>query len=475
MRKSVVTLLTAFAGGLFSLGVYQFFIPERNTYQIVQQTPPAKYTNYEPFIVPNVDFTIAAEKTVNAVVHIKTWSKVQTSRYMDPIEQFFFGNPYGGRNIPQVGTGSGVIISNDGYIITNNHVVQNADELEVTLNDKRTYKGKIVGTDPNTDLAVVKIEENNLPVITMANSDQLKVGEWVLAVGNPFNLTSTVTAGIVSAKGRNIDIIRENYKIESFIQTDAVVNPGNSGGALVNINGELVGLNTAIQTHTGSFEGYAFAIPSNLVNKVATDIIEFGKVQRGILGVNIRDIDNDFAKQRGLQVLQGVWVENPLTGGAAEEAGIKSGDIITNINDVKVSSVAELQETVGLHRPGDKIKVTVFRDGEIKDIPVTLKNKSGELSLETKGDMTKKLGATFEAMSETELRKFGLRNGLKVKEVTGGKLRGAGIRSGYIITEVNGKPIRTLEDLENALSAVSEYYYIGGIYPNGERVFYSFN
>lgn len=476
MRKTVATLLTAFAGGLFSLGVYHFVTPEKNVYPVVQQTsPPVYHTSYDPAVSSNIDFTVAAERTVNAVVHIKTTMKVPASRYVDPLEQFFFGSPYGNRNTPQVGAGSGVILTQDGYIITNNHVVENSSDIEVTLNNKRTYKGKVVGKDPNTDLAVIKIEEQGLPVIPLANSDQVKVGEWVLAVGNPFNLTSTVTAGIVSAKGRNIDIIQGNYKIESFIQTDAVVNPGNSGGALVNMNGELVGLNTAIQTHTGSYEGYAFAIPSNLVKKVATDIIEFGSVQRGLLGVNIRDIDYDFARQKGIDHLQGVWVEQPIAGGAAQEAGIRSGDIITSINDVPVNSVAALQENVGLHRPGDKIKVTVNRSGDTKDILVTLKNKSGNLDMETAQDVSRQLGAKFEEIAEADLRKIGIRNGVRVKELVNGKLRMAGIRPGYIITEVNGHNITSVSDLNEALADNENGLYIGGVYPSGERVFYSFN
>jgi len=472
----MATVLSAFAGGLLSLGVYRMAVPERTVYQVVEPQTQAKYTEFNgPVIVPGTDFTIAAERTVNSVVHIKTLTKVATSRYIDPWEEFFFGNP-NRRNMPQMGAGSGVIMTADGYIITNNHVVYGADEIEVSLNDKRSYKGKVVGTDPNTDLAVVKIEETNLPVMPFANSDQVKVGEWVLAVGNPFNLTSTVTAGIVSAKGRNIDIIQENYKIESFIQTDAVVNPGNSGGALVNVNGELVGLNTAIQTHTGSYEGYSFAIPSNLVRKVAHDIIEFGTVQRGLLGVNIREITYDFAKEKGIGRLEGVWVEAPLAGGAAEEAGIRSGDIILMINDVPVNSVSSLQENVGLHRPGDKLKVTVNRDGARKDITVTLKNKTGNTELVDKPtEVNQQLGARFEEMSETDLSKLGLRNGIRVSEVTNGKLRAAGVKPGYVITEVNGRTVRNLDDLTIALNNSRGYIYIGGMYPSGEKVYYSFN
>ena len=288
----MLNIITAFAGGAIALGAYTAFGPSKIQYQIVEkESPIPHYSSYIPNTENSIDFTNAAENSVNAVVHIKTVATVQTRQYTDPFEQFFFGSPFGNpqRQMPRMGSGSGVIISDDGYIITNNHVVFNAEQIEVTLNNKKTYTAKIVGTDPNTDLAVIKIDETNLPIIPFGNSNDLRLGEWVLAVGNPFNLTSTVTAGIVSATGRNIDIIRENYKIESFIQTDAVVNPGNSGGALVNTRGELVGINTAIQSHTGSFEGYSFAIPANLARKIAQDIIEFGSPQRGLLGVNIRD------------------------------------------------------------------------------------------------------------------------------------------------------------------------------------------
>jgi serine protease Do len=299
MKKNVSTVLSAFAGGVLALGAYHFIVPGKNTIQIVENhQAPTRFTD-DQFIPPggSKDFVLASEKTVNAVVHIKTVTKKKNTSYSDPFEQFFFGNPYGNQG-PQMGSGSGIVITDDGYIVTNNHVIADADEIEVTLNDKRTFKGKLIGTDPNTDIAVVKIETTGMPFIAFSNSDDIKVGEWVLAVGNPFNLTSTVTAGIVSAKGRNIDIIQSNYKIESFIQTDAAVNPGNSGGALVNTNGELVGMNTAIQTHTGSYEGYSFAIPANLVKKVAMDLIEFGTVQRGLLGVNIKEIDADFANKK---------------------------------------------------------------------------------------------------------------------------------------------------------------------------------
>jgi Do/DeqQ family serine protease len=376
-----------------------------------------------------------------------------------------------------MGSGSGVIISDDGYIVTNNHVIADADQIEVTLNDKRTYKGKLIGTDPNTDIAVIKIDETAMPFVAFSNSDDIKVGEWVLAVGNPFNLTSTVTAGIVSAKGRNIDIIQSNYKIESFIQTDAAVNPGNSGGALVNTNGELVGINTAIQTHTGSFEGYSFAIPSNLVKKVAMDLIEFGTVQRGLLGVNIREIDASFADQKGLKQLEGVWVEGSTPGSAAEDAGIRQGDVILKVGETSVNTVAGLQEHIGLYRPGDQVTLTIKRDGELKEITATLKNKQGNTQAINKpASVNALLGATFEEADAGVMNTLGLKNGVQVAEVTGGKLRSAGVRPGFIVTEINGKAVNSPEEIDKLLESNTKgYYIIGGFYPNGDKVVYSFN
>jgi len=476
MKNRFGTVMAALAGGLLSLGIYTRFVPNQTVVQVAPAPVIKTSTDVLPVPISGVDFTLAAERTVNGVVHIKTITKAtRTQRYMDPFEQFFFGNPYH-REIPQMGAGSGVIITEDGYIITNNHVIDRADEIEVTLNDKRTYKAKVIGADPNTDLAVIKIDETGLPVVPFGNSDNVKVGEWVLAVGNPFNLTSTVTAGIVSAKGRNIDIIQENYKIESFIQTDAAVNPGNSGGALVNTSGELVGINTAISSHTGSYEGYAFAIPSNLVQKVARDLIEFGTVQRGLLGVNIKEINAEFARNKGIQMLEGVWVEAPIAGGAAEEAGIRSGDIILQVNGVKVNSVAALQEQIGLYRPGDRVKLLVNRSGKQEEVVAVLKNKTGTTQLLDKpAEVNSLLGARFRPLGEEELQKYKLPHGVMVEEVTNGKLRNAGVKAGYIITEINGKQVKSIDDLTQALNSSKGIYYIGGMYKTGEKVYYSFN
>jgi len=324
------------------------------------------------------NFTEAAKKAMPVVVHIKATAGRKSvnndgSQRRDPFGGFFgedfFGRPRG----PQMGSGSGVIISPDGYIVTNNHVVSFADELEVTTYDNRVFKGRVIGTDPGTDLAVIKIEENNLPTLQYANSDQAQVGEWVLAVGNPFDLTSTVTAGIISAKGRNINIIQERNRIEAFIQTDAAVNPGNSGGALVDDKGRLLGINTAIATQTGSYAGYSFAIPVNMMNKIANDIIKFGSYQRAYLGISINEMDAELSDELGVNISQGVFVEGLANGGAAEYAGILPRDIITAVNSRPIRTIPELQEVVGTAKVGDVLNVTVNRKGKVQNIPVQLK------------------------------------------------------------------------------------------------------
>ncbi len=316
------------------------------------------------------DFADAAEKATPSVVHITATSGRSEQESTGTPLDFFFGNP--GQGGPRGGTGSGVIYSSDGYIITNNHVIEDASNIEVTLSNNRTYKAEVVGTEAQADLAVLKIDARQLPTLKQADSDRARIGEWVLAVGNPFDLNSTVTAGIISAKGRDIGIIRGNTSIESFIQTDAAVNPGNSGGALIDAQGRLLGINTAIATQTGSYSGYSFAIPVNFMNKIAQDIIEFGSYQRGFLGINIRNLNNDLANELGLNITQGVLVSNLVEGGAAEYAGIKVDDVIIKVNGMQVNSAPKLQELVGTKRQGEKVTITVNRSGKIKEIPVTL-------------------------------------------------------------------------------------------------------
>lgn len=444
---------------------------------------PASYANFKNASrAGDTDFTVAAELTVNAVVHVKVKSEVMQSRGFsgDPFFEYFFG-PQFRQQQPQIreGAGSGVIISSDGYIVTNNHVIDNSKEIEVVLNDKRSFTAKVVGSDPNTDIALLKIEEKDLPFIIFGNSDSLKVGEWVLAVGNPFNLTSTVTAGIVSAKARNINILNAAMKIESFIQTDAAVNPGNSGGALVNTRGELVGINTAIASQTGSFAGYSFAVPSSIVQKVVSDIRQFGVVQRAVLGVEIRDINGELAKEKNIKTFDGAYVANVVESSAADKAGVKSGDIITNVNGVAVKSVAQLQEQVGRYRPGDKIFIEILRDNKKQKLNVELKNRQGNTELVSSDVNIDLLGATFKEADSKTKEKFGVDYGVEVKSVGKGKFSNAGIKNGYIILKINNIRMSSEKDIETAMKAVmdnadqNKVLWITGFYPNGKTAYYA--
>lgn len=435
--------------------------------------------NYAP-----TDFTLAAEKSINAVVHVRIMKNVQ--RYnndIDPLLHFFFGpqTPMQQQrpDTPQeAGSGSGVIISNDGYIVTNNHVIDNADAIEITLNDKRTFEAKLIGTDPTTDIALLKIEGENLQSLHFGNSDAMKVGEWVLAVGNPFNLTSTVTAGIISAKSRNIGIIGTNgnrMSIESFIQTDAAVNPGNSGGALVNTHGELIGINTAIASTTGSYSGYSFAVPATIVQKVTQDLKMYGEVQRALLGIQIHDITSKIQKQHNLENTNGVYVAGVTDGGAAKDAGIKEGDVILSVDGESTNSVAELQEKIGRKRPGETVKIELTRDGETKHYIVTLRNIRGTTDVVKAGTDDKLLGATFEKVSDEQLNRLHIRYGIKVTKLAEGKLKQCGVKEGYIITKANRQPITSVNDFEQIVAQTSDGLFISGIYPNGKVAYYAIN
>jgi len=380
MKQLTTLFFAALLGGMFALGGSLLLSPQTAESDSLDQERLGKLANYNVGKIQNSPFNFvkAAEIGMPAVVHIaakQTQSRTAPSGYEKNLDDMFrdFMNPFGGVPSPRQGTGSGVIVDQYGYIVTNNHVVEFADEFEVTLYDKRKFKAQLVGTDPTTDLAVLKIESNMLPVLDYGNSDKAKVGEWVLAVGNPFDLTSTVTAGIISAKGRNIDILGGRTAIESFIQTDAVVNPGNSGGALINKDGLLIGINTAIKTRTGSYAGYSFAVPSSIVKKVVEDLITHGSAQRGFLGINIDDLDDETAKELGLNFSEGVYVVSLVERGSAIKAGILPGDVITGVNGTSVSSAPELQEQVGTKRPGDIVLLDVNRRGKEKTIKVLLK------------------------------------------------------------------------------------------------------
>jgi serine protease Do len=429
------------------------------------------------YIPPNApDFVNAAEETVNAVVHIKT-KMTRKSEVYDFFYDFFGQSPQNGYRQPvYTASGSGVIISGDGYIVTNNHVVDGANEIEVILNDKRSFSAELIGNDASTDLAVIKIEEEDLPYLQFGNSDNVKVGEWVLAVGNPFNLTSTVTAGIVSAKARNINILGRgnNSAIESFIQTDAAVNRGNSGGALVNTNGQLIGINAAIASNTGSYTGYAFAIPSNLAQKVVGDLIQFGEAQRGFLGVSIAEMNAGLAAEKGMDEIKGVYVVSVIEDGAADKAGIGEGSVVLMIEGQEVNSTAELMSKVAQHRPGEIINVTVFDDGDVEEYSLTLRNLYGSTKIVSEKDemFVKELGAAFTTPDQDLMKDLGIEYGMQIAALKGGALSKKGIEKGFIIERLNKQEIRNLDDIKDAVSNVNGGLLIEGIYPGGQRVYY---
>ena len=441
----------------------------------------AQLTNYTNIASASaVDLTTAAESVVNSVVHVKVTQDGEEYIQVDPFKYFFYGQQGERKQMPDKhGSGSGVVISSDGYIVTNNHVIDRASEIQITTHNNETYTAEVIGTDPATDLALLKIQSDGLTPARIANSDEAKLGEWVLAVGNPFNLNSTVTAGIVSAKGRNINILPRdagtNYSpVESFIQTDAAVNPGNSGGALVNAKGELIGINTAIKSPTGSYSGYAFAVPSNIAVKVVEDLIEFGTVQRGYIGVSIRTIDQNIIDEYELEVNEGVFIAGLLENGAADEAGIEEGDVILKVGDIAVDQVSELQEQISRFRPGDKVSVTLNRNGKVVSKQVVLRNRHGNTDIVEEEDnkLAVELGAEFQELSNEEMEALNIDNGVKITRMNGGKLRSSGIREGYIIQKIDSRKIESLEDLETALKGKKGGVLFEGLYPNGKQAYY---
>jgi len=429
------------------------------------------------FQADQFNFTLAAENTVHAVVHVKT-KFTRDAQYSNPFYEFFFGDRYQRPQREVQGMGSGVIISSDGYIVTNNHVVESADNVAVTLNDGRTLEAKIVGTDPATDLALLKIDAKDLPHLKFGNSQDIKLGEWVLAVGNPFDIGTTVTAGIVSAKGRNIGILRERGEnnqlaIESFIQTDAAVNKGNSGGALVNIEGDLIGINAAIASPTGSYSGYSFAIPAAIAKKVVEDLIKYGEVQRAMLNVQISNVNDQVAEEFDLETYEGALVRAVGRDGAADKAGIKPGDVIVSVDGDKIKDVAQLQTTINSYRPGDEVTVTVKRDGEEKQFDVTLRNRQGSTELVTSEQTLEKLGAKFKPIDERLKQRIGISYGVQVVSLEDGALSKADIREGFIITAIEGRKIRNVNDIKQIFSEVpaGSKVRVEGLYPGGDYVY----
>lgn len=518
MWKNVlgVVLVAAISTGA-AVGTSAYLMNKKQPVYLTDSTntfnQPVRYAGLNAVAAENTDFTKAAESTVHGVVHIKATTNAKQyadegrgqQQYVDPFEYFFgFGGRGGGGGFqrpqpqPRVGSGSGVIISTDGYIITNNHVIDGADELEVTLNDNQKYPAKLIGTDPTTDIALIKVDAKDLPTIPFGDSEVLKVGEWVLAVGNPFNLTSTVTAGIVSAKGRGISMGSDRSKIESFIQTDAAVNPGNSGGALVNTKGELVGINTAIYSETGNFAGYSFAVPISIAGKVASDLKQYGTVQRAILGVlmmSVGDIADQLsypnldsklkeeltALKAKIKVSEGACVSDFAERSSAKEAGLEKGDVIIAVNGAKVKNANALQEQISKYRPGDKVEITVDRSGTNKKFTVELRNAQGSTSVvKNVGDNSADvLGAAFKALTDNQKRELGVSYGVEVTGLLKGKMKDAGIQKGFIIMIVNDQKVSTPEQLEKLVDKVlkgssdDRYIVVKGFYPNGRTKVYA--
>jgi len=509
MKQTTKNILGIGAVVLLSAGVagvttYTMLKPEnRDSLSFNEQfcqNPGARLAAYDAINAQPVDLTQAAENSLHAVVHIKSTqqAKEQTVTVRDPFAEIFgdiFGN--GGRQQrrvqtqPRVGFGSGVIISKDGYIVTNNHVIDGADEIIVKLNDNREFKGRMIGTDPNSDLALVKIEGDDFPTIPVGDSDALKVGEWVLAVGNPFNLTSTVTAGIVSAKARTLGVYGIGG-VESFIQTDAAINQGNSGGALVNAKGELVGINAVLSSPTGAYAGYGFAIPTSVMTKVVSDLKQYGTVQRALLGIkgtslagdgdmmSDQPIDKSGAtlsdKRKEFGVVDGVWVREIVDGGSAAGSDIKVDDVIIGIDGKKVQNFADLQEAIAQHRPGDKVTVKVMRDKKEKNINITLKNEQGTTKIVKDAGM-EILGAAFKELPDDLKKQLNLGYGLQVTGVTSGKMADAGVRKGFIILKANDQPMRKVSDLEEVMKAAvkspNQVLFLTGVFPSGKRGYYA--
>lgn len=478
MNKTSSLLFASILGAALAIGGYKILEKDQPTFQLVEESKaPIQFIGQNNNIETISDFTVAAEKTVNSVVHVFTETELEP--IVNPWAQMF-----GYQNVEphiQRGSGSGVIISKNGYIVTNNHVINGAQRIKVNLNNNKTYEATIIGTDPTTDLALLKIDAKDLPVITFGNSDQLKIGEWVLAVGNPFNLASTVTAGIVSAKGRDIDILQPDYAngmsaIESFIQTDAAVNPGNSGGALVNTRGELVGINSAIASTTGAFAGYSFAIPITIVQKVTKDLMDYGTVQRAFIGVRIANVDEKIAEHIGLDDIHGVYVSEAIQNGAAQIAGMQDGDVITQVGSKKVNTVPELQDAISRYSPGEKVDIKVWRNHNTISLELLLTNIEGKTTSKSESLATnkkfEKLGIEILDISPEIKSSLGIHGGVIIEKLSEGKFNDAGISKNFIITSIDGVKIYDKKDFERVIKTASGGILIEGIYPNGTTAFY---
>ncbi len=469
-RWLITTLLVAFFGALAGLFIFTRFLDRdeevtgtEKERRMIEEN--ARYTSMVPQSGVN-DFTFAAELTVHAVVHVKTKAMVG-STYANPLYDFFYG-PGTNRQREVRGFGSGVIVTSDGYIVTNNHVIDEADVVDVTLNDKRTFPAEVVGRDPSTDIALLKIKATGLPFIKFGDSDAIRLGEWVLAVGNPFNLTSTVTAGIVSARGRSLGLLDNQYRIESFIQTDAALNQGNSGGALVNTRGDLIGITTAIISPSGAYAGNSFAVPSSIVKKVYEDLKEFGEVQRGLMGVNITDVTDEIAKEENLKEIKGVYLTGVVEDGAAKAAGLAANDVVIAINGEMVATTSDLQEKINRYRPGDKVEVTYLRKGRQDKKTVVLRNFEGGTGVVAPGAQSATIyGATFAPVSSGDKQQFRITNGVKITSISEGRFRDLGLSKGTVIVDVNGQKVDSSADIRRATNDEKSLTSVEGFTPDG--------
>ena len=472
-RGILIALLSAAVGGLTAYAVVNAMT--KSQVRVVETSEGAQFRTVNLSQDNWPDFTYAAESAVDAVVYVKVVSTQTQQQAPSSIFDFFFGFPEGG--MPQqrerVGSGSGVIIREDGYIVTNNHVIDGATRIEVTLNNNQTYPATLVGTDPATDVALLKVEVTGLPVIPFGDSDKLRLGEWVIAIGSPYDLRSTITAGIVSAKGRSMPSNGE-FKIESFIQTDAAVNPGNSGGALVDKAGNLVGINTAIISQTGSYTGYSFAVPSNIVKKIAYDLMDFGSVKRAVLGISMMPIDDKIAEELKLSSRNGVYIGEVSKSGAADKAGIKAGDVLIAIDSTKITNPASVQEAVSRFSPGDNAVVTVLRDGKELKLDVTFKGTSQDTGTVSEDGSIAFYGSSIKAADEETLERFGLKSGVQIVELGPGKLMEAGAVEGFIIQYVNDHPVKTPQEVIDIVKKSKRTVFIEGVTPSGRTGYFGF-
>lgn len=475
MKKGVlIVAISVLLSGLTAWGVVKASVPDAKVGKDSMLENGAMYRTVNMAENDYPDFTYAAETAVDAVVYVKVTVKTAADQYqIDPFFKFFFGDQ-GSQGREQEGSGSGVIIRSDGYIVTNNHVVENATKIEVTLNNKKTFSAKVIGTDPATDVALIKIEADNLPVISFADSDHLRLGEWVLAIGSPLGLRGTITAGIVSAKGRSMPNYTGDFKIESFIQTDAAVNPGNSGGALVNKRGELVGINTAIISQTGSYSGYSFAVPSNIVKRVVSDLIDFGSVKRALLGVTMQPIDEKIAKDLKLSSMNGVYINEVSKGSAADKAGLQKGDVIIAVDSVKVTDGASVQEAVSKYRPGDKAVVTYIRDGKQKNVKVTFQSSTEQTGTVDSDGLVAFYGAKLGKLSKETMSRLGIKQGVEIVSVAPGKIMEAGASSGFIILYVNDEAVSKPQDVVDIAKKAKRSVVIEGLTANGQSAYFAF-